>query len=159
MKNLYRLQSLVLLGGTVFAWYTVVQDFRRFFDYEGTLLKFSDCFVPNPLMTPCFYGAFAFLIAFIWSLSILFRPENQAVRHGHLRWLLVAGVIFAWSVNIYELIKWYSRASGEPAIGCSGTIVSNPYSTPCFVGASIFLLALIVSLVIIKKNKTSQSSV
>ncbi|MFA4937165.1 MAG: hypothetical protein WC575_02675 [Patescibacteria group bacterium] len=144
MKKLFQLQSVVLLIGTIFAWYTVYVDFARFYAVEGTLFKVQDCIIPNPVTTPCFYGAFAFLIGFIWSLYIIkFLDDKKKIQQKRLVWLLIASTLFAWGNFSYTLYKfWLSH--GEPTIGCSGQLVTNPFITPCFIGAAIFLVALIV---------------
>ncbi|MFC1662730.1 hypothetical protein ACFL04_01010 [Patescibacteria group bacterium] len=153
------IQMIVLLAGTAFAWFTVYQDFDRFITEEGTIFKVDDCTYPNPVITPCFYGAFAFLVAFIWSAVIYNKSsDHQYSSQKKLIWLLVASVIFAWSVNIYELWKYYSAETDE-VIGCSGLLVNNPYTTPCFIGASIFLIALVAGLSarnILKINKEKE---
>lgn len=140
---------IVLLGGTVFAWVTVVRDFQRFAEIEGTVFKIRDCAVPNPVTTPCFYGAFAFAIALIWSaIAYQADADRSRLHYRRLSWLLIAGTLFAWSVNGWELWKFYTRDAAGPIVGCSGQLVSNPYVTPCFIGASIFLLSLIVGLLV-----------
>ena len=63
-RLLVRLQIAVLAIGTAFAWFTLVGDFRRFFSACGRVFEWSGCVVTNPLPTPCFYGAPAFLAAF-----------------------------------------------------------------------------------------------
>ncbi|MBI3963943.1 MAG: hypothetical protein HY341_03000 [Candidatus Kerfeldbacteria bacterium] len=141
------LLMVVLLGGTAFAWTTVVRDFQRFAEIEGTVFKVRDCAVPNPVTTPCFYGAFAFAIALVWS-AVAYQADADRARlhYRRLSWLLIAGTLFAWSVNGWELWKFVTRDASGPIVGCSGQLVSNPYTTPCFIGASIFLLSLIVGL-------------
>lgn len=151
MKGLLKIQSIVLLGGTLFAWYTVYTDFSRFYDIEGTLFRVQDCIIPNPVTTPCFYGAFAFLIAFIWSLYIIkFTDDKKRWHQTRLMWLLIASVLFAWGNFSYTLYKfWLSK--GAPTIGCSGVLSTSPWVTPCFTGAVIFLVSLIVGLIIKRK--------
>ncbi len=153
------LQTVVLAAGTVFAWYTVVNDFLRFYTYEGTLFKVNDCIVPNPVTTPCFYGAFGFAAALIWSIAIWRRQSSTGPTHQRrLWWLLLGGTLFAWSVNTYYLVKFYSQETGVPVTGCSGQLVDNPWTTPCSIGASLFLLSLIVGTVIVwrlRKGKIS----
>ena len=56
--------------GTVIAWSTVTLGFIRFYRAEGTLLKFTNCALPNPLTTLCFYGAIAFVLALLWAVSL-----------------------------------------------------------------------------------------
>lgn len=152
-------QSLVLLGGTIFAWVTVFGDFERFYQVEGTLFKVKDCVVPNPVTTACFYGAIAFLLALTWSIVIIKFINLPALfqRQKYLFWFLIAGTIFAWYNVTKLLITFYSTAPG-PKIGCSGQALVNPYTTPCFIGASIFLLALIVSGVILYRLRKRTSN-
>lgn len=153
MKPLKYLLPLILLAGTTFAWYTVFTDFIKFYAAEGTILKVADCVIPNPVTTPCFYGAFAFLGAFIWSLIILgFGEIKQKKHYLFLRWFLVASNIFAWT-NFCIILSRFIRAHGAPAIGCSGQITANPLNTPCFIGSMIFALALINVAVIVWKYK------
>lgn len=158
MKKWFSIQSLVLLGGTVFAWYTIYIDYRRFYDIEGTIFKVADCRFPNPVTTPCFYGAWAFLIALVWSLFIMRKKDIvvQKKQQTRLVWFLVAGMLFAWSNFGYGLAKFMAN-QGKPVIGCSGQLVGDPFGTPCFYGAVLFLLALICGAFILwylRKNKT-----
>ena len=142
MNKYKKLLPIVLFIGTVFAFYTVYNDFLRFYSYEGTYFKVRDCAVPNPVTTPCFYGAFAFLSAFIWSII------DQKIRY--LSYFLIGGAIFAWSSFGYELYSYFN-AGGESYIGCSGIEISNPFTTPCFQGAVLFLISMIVGLMRVKE--------
>lgn len=157
MKKWFFIQSLVLLCGTVFAWYTIYIDYRRFYDIEGTIFKIADCRFPNPVTTPCFYGAWAFLIAFIWSVAIL-RKKDSLLQKWHqkfLVWFLVAGTLFAWGNFGWGLYKFIAN-QGKPVIGCSGQLVGDPFGTPCFYGAVLFLLALISGVVIVLSQRSKQ---
>lgn len=152
-KKFFCLQSLVLLFGTIFAWYTVVGDFIKYFRVEDSLFKFQNCLAPNPLSTACFYGALAFLAAFAWSVMILKMPEEKQIsQQKKLIILLIAGTIFAWGNFSYGMIK-FLNANNRPVTGCSGNIVVNPFNTPCFYGALFFSAGLIVSLIVSKKQK------
>jgi hypothetical protein len=154
MKKLYSVQSIVLAAGTIFAWYTVYTDFLRFSEIEGTIFKINDCLVPNPVLTPCFYGAIAFLISFIWSITILKKKsEKRGEAQKKLQILLIAATIFAWSNFFYEVYRWFSRVEGEQFVGCSGALAANPMYTACFYGSVIYLIALIISLVLVRKEK------
>lgn len=148
---MYLAQSLVLAAGVLFSWYTVFSDFARFYGMEGTIFKIKDCFFPNPVTTACFYGAIAFLIAFIWSIYILKKddPAKKEFPQTRLSWLLAASTIFAWANFANVLYKFYGENSN---IGCSGVPISSPFLTPCFYGSVIFLLSLIVALIIVKKD-------
>lgn len=142
-KYLLFLQTTVLTGGTVFAWYTVFGDFARFFNYGGKLLQFSGCTYPNPLATPCFYGSIAFLVAL--SLSFLILSTKAIKLQKYLSLLLLGGSIFAWSMVAKEFYKFNHIKTGA-YIGCTGLTASSPIFTPCFTGASIFFIAFVLSL-------------
>jgi len=153
MNKLYKLQSLILFAGTIFAWITIYNDFSRFYKFYGSFTRLQDCAVPNPVTTPCFYGAFAFLFGFIWSLFILKRKsENRRVQQRKLNILLIASTIFAWGNFILEVIRFYTIKNG-PKVSCSGISTDNVLLTPCFYGSVIFLTALIISVIIIIKSK------
>lgn len=138
MKNkLHNLLTIILAGGSIFAWYTVFNDFSRFHRIYGTIFRVENCSVPNPVMTPCFYGAIAFVIALI--LSIKKRGEA-------LYLLLIGGTIFAWSNFAYEVYKFYATTGVKTS--CAGVITDNVFTTPCFYGACIYLLALITCIYI-----------
>ncbi|OGY90373.1 MAG: hypothetical protein A2677_01700 [Candidatus Komeilibacteria bacterium RIFCSPHIGHO2_01_FULL_52_14] len=141
-----KIQTAVLVAGTAFAWYTVVVDFVRFYGFEGTVFKVQDCIVPNPVTTPCFYGAWAFLIALIWTLRLLKRRVYSASGIRNLMLFLAAGTIFAFGNFGYGYMKFLAN-SGKPTVGCSGLLMTNPFFTPCFIGAMLFLASLIVSIV------------
>ena len=147
MKKLLYFQTLILTGGTIFAWYTIFGDFDRFFNAGGKLLQFSGCRFPNPLATPCFYGGIAFIIALVWSINLIqvFTLNSQK----HLTWLLFGGTIFAWSMVGKEFYTFFQKPVGG-YFGCTGLPAQNPVFTPCFTGASIYLIAFIFSIIAIK---------
>lgn len=157
-KYLPRILSLLLLTGTIFAWTTVYFDFQKFYGFEGTIFKVTDCVIPNPVTTPCFYGAFAFLGGFIWSLYLTKMSEEQKRKNErYMAWFLSLSTVFAWSNFLPDLISFYSN-SGLPVRGCSGQLITSPFTTPCFVGSVIFLTSLIVGLLIYLKNKEEKES-
>lgn len=152
-KKISSLLQIVLLAGVIFAWFTVYQDFSRFYNQEGTLFKVNDCVAPNPVATPCFYGAFAFLAAFIWSVKIPKMPEEKRVKqYKFLLYLIIASTLFAWSNFIYIFAKYVMSGKDGSSVGCSGQPMDNPFSTPCFIGSVIFLAALIVAFIARYKN-------
>lgn len=154
-KILLYIQSAILLGGVVFAWYTVFGDFQRFFDAGYSINQFRDCSVPNPLATPCFYGAIMFIITLVLSLFILTEADatKGAKSQRKLMWLLLAGTLFAWGNFAYQLYIFYQPRVGD-YLGCSGVTDAHPIYTPCFIGAVIYLGAFIASLVIVKSKKS-----
>ena len=145
-KILFALQATLLTGGTIFAWYTVFGDFDRFFSANGKIFQFSGCQFPNPLATPCFYGSIAFVIALALAFQIFANPVFKTQKY--LSILLFSGTIFAWSMVAKEFYKFSQIKSGA-YIGCTGLSASSPIHTPCFTGASIFLVAFLLSLIIL----------
>lgn len=135
---------LTLIFGVGFSWFTVINDFIRFQTIYGTIFKIANCSVPNPVTTPCFYGAIAFFI----SLILLLKKKYQ-----YLKYLLIGGTIFAWSNFIYEAYKFY-LPSNTAKLGCSGILVENIFTTPCFYGAVIYLTALIIFVLSFRYLKT-----
>lgn len=70
-------QSALLALGALFSWVALALDYRRFFASGGRVLELSGCAVANPVVTPCFYGALAFAMAFAWSVVILRSPTPR----------------------------------------------------------------------------------
>lgn len=152
MKNYLYLQSLMLLAGVLFAWGNVIKEFKIYFSWGGKIFEFGTCPVANPIATPCFWGATAFLIAFFWSLYILKLSVKAQVKNElRLKWFLVASTIFGWGNVAHEFYKYYS-VKFQPFVSCTGT-VTNPIYAPCFTGSIIFLASLILTLNINKKLK------
>jgi len=148
--------SLILLVGTVFAFYTVIGEFIDFYKLEGTIFKVKDCILPNPATTPCFYGAFGFLIALVWSVKLLkFENMKKKLHQKYLMRFLLAGSLFAWFNAGRGILDFYKveDARFEGAVGCSGQLVTNPFTTACFIGATLFLLSFLYSLYIYYSNR------
>ncbi len=158
-KKLLYTQTIILLGGSIFAWFTVYTDFVRFYGIEGTVFKIKDCALPNPVTTPCFWGAFAFVVALVWSIYILrlVNQSEQKKQQSRLNWLLIASTLFAWGNFFYTAIPFWFRGS-TPGVGCSGLLMTNPFATPCFAGSAFFLVALAVSLILIKVKYNENSN-
>ena len=158
MKKMYIAQSIVLLIGTLFAWFTVYSDFSRFYGLYGDITRISGCTIPNPVTTPCFYGAFAFLGGFIWSLFILrTSKENKIINQKRLHLLLIASTIFALSNLSLEIFNFYSNKTATQ-VSCSGVPSTNIFTTACFIGSMLFLGSFIISLIINRKNKNDNKS-
>lgn len=146
-RTLLQLQVIVLGIGTAFSWITLIFDYRNFFAAGGTVLKFSGCAVSNPLATPCFYGALAFLIALLWALFILrTQPATVMRRLRHLRVLLIAGTLFAWGNFAYVVYRYLTARPAMPFSCPPGGGAEYPFTAPCFYGALIFTAALIFSI-------------
>ena len=155
MKKLYTIQTLILLAGTIFAWLTVYSDFAYFYNLYGSISRISNCVIPNPVTTPCFYGAFAFLASLIWSWYILkYAGEKKADQQRKLNLLLIASTIFAWSNLSLQFYNFYFKT--EEKLSCSGVPTENIFTTACFIGSLIFLVVLIISLLINYKNNKNE---
>ena len=63
-------------------------------------------------------------------------------------WVLLLGTVFAWGNFAIELVDWINKR--ECTTGCAVGLV-NPFLTPCFYGAVFFLVAFILSIIIINK--------
>lgn len=154
MKKIYIAQSIWLLMGTIFAWFTVYSDFTRFYNLYGNITRITNCVIPNPVTTACFYGSFAFLGAFIWSLFINKASKSKKITNQkkfHI--LLIGSTIFAFSNLALEIYNFYfSKASTQ--ISCSGVPSENIFVTPCFIGSMFFLGSLIISWIIKIKNNS-----
>lgn len=70
MKKIILIQFFVLLIGTLFAWVNFAYEF---INWIGKRACTTGCAVGlvNPFLTPCFYGAIFFTIAFILNIIIL----------------------------------------------------------------------------------------
>jgi hypothetical protein len=155
-RALLWLQVAILALGTVFSWATLAFDYRRFFSAGGRALELSGCLVANPVVTPCFYGALAFLAALVSAVAVLCSArERVANRQRGLQWLLAAGTVFAWGNFAYEVYR-YLQAEPAAAFACppSGA-AANPLTLPCFYGALIYTAALAVSALILHASRTA----
>ena len=149
LKKLLLVQALLIAGGTVFAWSKLIPQFQVFYAEYGTLFKFEGCVIPNPIATPCFWGSVAFVVALLWSLSLLIN-EFSARSQWWLRNLLAFGVIFAATVVTFEFLQYY-KVIGGPVISCSPGVF--PLKTPCFTGLIFFLLSFVTSIFVVKQSR------
>ena len=80
MKKIILSQFFVLLIGTVFAWTNFSIEL---FDWLNKRNCTVGCAVnlnlTNPFLTPCFYGALFFTVAFILSLVLLLKSRKSSV--------------------------------------------------------------------------------
>jgi len=75
MQKIIKIQFWVLLLGTIFAW---VNFGVELVDWINKRECSTGCAVGlvNPFLTPCFYGAIFFLIAFVLGLMILKKVKE-----------------------------------------------------------------------------------
>ena len=76
MKKLIISQFVILLAGTVFAWTNFGIELV---DWLNKRACSTGCAVGivNPFLTPCFYGAIFFVVAFGLSWAILVKNKNK----------------------------------------------------------------------------------
>ena len=78
MKKLLWTESIILLAGTLFAWTNFAIELVN---YLHKVACTTGCAVGlvNPFLTPCFYGAVFFALAFVISLVTLnkFLKSNK----------------------------------------------------------------------------------
>jgi len=147
--------SATILGGAVFAWTTLFGQFERFLGVYHTLFRFADCIMPNPLITPCFYGAVAFLVALGWSAYLIVRPSMRG--DVWLSRLLLFGVFFALAVLGYEAAEYYKWIDfGGVSVSCAPGV--HPLATPCFTGLLFFGAAYALSFAILRMRKDALSA-
>lgn len=156
-KRLNFLQIILLLSGTLFAWNNVFKILTSYRIAGGRIFQFTNCPETNPLITPCFWGATAFLFAFVWSLVILnSNPKKQLVHQIKLKWFLVASTIFGWGNVALDFYKYYA-AKMQPIESCTG-LIKHPIYAPCFFGSIIFLASLLTTVWVVIKNDSDMHS-
>lgn len=131
----------VLGGGVVFSWHALGLQFAQFIAQYGTLFQFTGITNANPLLTPCFYGSCAFVVAFVWALVL-----TTSYNHRSMRWLvrfLMFGVCFALIVLTYEALEYFKVFSVGVPISCAPGV--HPLETPCFTGLLFFMGSALVA--------------
>ena len=78
MEKIIKTQFYVLLAGTVFAWGNFGYELYSWLNQKNCELG-CQAFGPNPnpFLTPCFFGAIFFTIAFILSWKIVKNFNNR----------------------------------------------------------------------------------
>lgn len=152
--RLLKWQIGLLSLGTAFSWSVLLFQYARFLGAGCGVLQLSACAARNPVLTPCFYGAWAFLAALVWALFVTrCEPGARHTLQRRLNGLLVFGTLFAWGNFGYELYRYVTTRTA-PAFSCPapGGEAVNPFTAPCFSGALIFLCALLVSLALLQRT-------
>jgi TRAP-type C4-dicarboxylate transport system permease small subunit len=70
MKKIIVVQFCVLLCGTLFAWGNFIWELVNWLNKKACTLGCAEPGI-NPFLTPCFYGALFFTLAFVLSILIL----------------------------------------------------------------------------------------
>jgi len=74
MRKIIIAQFIILLAGTIFAWGNFAYELINWLNKRACT---TGCVIGlvNPFLTPCFYGAIFFTIAFV--LSVLILRKNK----------------------------------------------------------------------------------
>jgi hypothetical protein len=75
MKRIIWIQFIVLFIGTAFAWFNFVQEFINWTMKKSCTTGCISGLV-NPFLTPCFYGAIFFTIAFVLSIILVKKVKK-----------------------------------------------------------------------------------
>jgi len=143
---------VVLIGGGIFAWYQVITGFMRFYGIYQTIFKVQNCAFPNPVTTPCFYGAIGFIVALVWAIKLYRKADLNRKDVLYFTYFMIGCVIFGFSNVAIEFYQ-FSKATSGSITGCSG-LITNPWQSPCLKGSSFYLLTLIISFFALKTHKS-----
>lgn len=75
MKKIILTQFIILLAGTIFAWYNFIQEYINWLE-KGTCTSGCAVGLTNPFLSACFYGAIFFTIAFILNIILVKKSKN-----------------------------------------------------------------------------------
>jgi len=81
MKKIILSQFVILLAGTVFAWYNFSRELISW-RASGTCTlgcSANPATLTNPFYTPCFYGAIFFTLAFALSVILVLKVSKPRV--------------------------------------------------------------------------------
>lgn len=73
MDKIIMYQFFVLLVGTLFAWGNFIHEFVSWKKGKVCVTCAENGKIVNPFLTPCFYGAIFFAIAFVLSAILFFN--------------------------------------------------------------------------------------
>jgi hypothetical protein len=152
-KTLRTTRFLIMLAGVFVSWSTTVDAFLNFYRIEGTIFKIKDCAVPNPVTTPCFWGALAFFVGLIWAYRLYDASSKKGEKY--FLFLMIFSVIFAWSNFAVEL-KGVEAKPGAVIAPCPAG-GKNPFLSPCFFGSILFTLSLVTTWILRAKKTLSKN--
>ena len=81
MKKLITAQFILLLLGTLFAWTNFTIEFIDWLNKRNCTTGCAVGLV-NPFLTPCFYGAIFFALAFILSAMMMKKSAKSTKNEG-----------------------------------------------------------------------------
>ncbi len=139
---------MLILAGATFAWTTIALRFAALFERFGTVWTIGDARTTSPLVTPCFYGGIAFLLAFGWAVRLLYAYDERSQRY--LSYLLLFGTLFAAVVLSVELCQYY-RIFGGPLLACAPGVF--PLAGPCAVGGAVYLVSFVLARILLRVTR------
>ena len=77
MNKIIRVQFGVLLAGTLFAWVNFGIEVASWLGKKSNPFSCTAGQLVNPFLTPCFYGAIFFTIAFALSVMLLLQKKDE----------------------------------------------------------------------------------
>jgi hypothetical protein len=142
----------LVIGATI-AWFTSIVALTRFYASEGTLLRFDNFGVKNPMITPCFWGALAYLVCLGWGGYLYSRVAQGGSAAGYrpLGIFLIACVLFGFGNVGYEWWQITHSTSGS-IIGCLAQPMTSVFQSPCMYGSIMFLVSMIAAFGIARKS-------
>lgn len=146
--NLKTLRLFFLLLGVIVSWTATISAFLEFYGNEGTIFKIKNCVIPNPITTPCFWGAIAFFAALLFAIRYL-KKENLKFERNFF-YLMIFSIIFAW-VNFGIELRGIKPRPGALITVCKPA--QNPFLSPCFFGSILFTLSFTTSWLIKEKTR------
>lgn len=136
---------VVLLGsGMVFAWYALGEQISAYYAAGNSFVA-----PIHPVLTPCFYGSCAFVVAFVWAL-VLWR--TQGTSHVWMFRFLVFCTIFAAVVVAYESLI-YAHVIPSLPFNCAPGV--HPLNTACFTGMLFFMVSAACSYSLYRYEKNN----
>lgn len=150
LKNelLRKMRVVFLFLGVLVSWYATISSFIKFYSYEGTIFRIKDCVIPNPVTTPCFWGALAFAGGLVWAYQ-KFGKETKKFEKNFL-YFMIFSIIFAWSNFAIEL-KGIKPNPGALFTVCVPT--GSPFTSACFFGSILFTLSFLATLILVRRKK------
>jgi len=78
MKKIIITQFIILLAGTLFAWFNFFKELVNWLETSNCKIGCAVTVLSNPFLTPCFYGAIFFTVAFILGAIILKKSSKNS---------------------------------------------------------------------------------
>lgn len=147
-KNAYVLRVILLLAGIAVSWVAVINSFVNFYNVEGTIFKIKDCLIPNPITTPCFWGALAFLGGTMWAYKL--HKNSNIKKEKYFFYFITFCILFAWSNFAIEL-RGVTPKPGAIIAPCPAAPY-GPFLSPCFFGSILFTLTFLLNFYVLKKS-------